>query len=379
MKALVVTTSYPDFPGAQRGIFIRELCLELNRHGVEVMVLTPKVLSSSPYREDDCGIRVQRFWYPSNNTHQNQLEKIPVLPMAVYMISGVLTGLRTILKDKPDIIHGNWIVPTGLIASIIGRISGVPVMNTARGMDIRVRSNRAIKPLFDWAARHADRLTVVSPAMKTVPGLEKAEVITSGVDPFFFAITPARASKTVLYSRSLEPVYDAATLLKSIPLVRGHLPEVKLVIAGSGSQETDLKLLADRLGISEQVSFLGHVPHETVVGLAGEASVFVSTATADGTSIALLEAMAAGLTPVATDIDANRALITPGTDGFLFRPGDEKDLAETLIRALSCEISQKVLDHKKELLKDTVLWSTVAKRFITSYTHLVEDRRGHRG
>ena len=116
-----------------------------------------------------------------------------------------------------------------------------------------------------------------------------------------------------------------------------------------------------------------------MVGLAREASVFVSTATADGTSIALLEAMAAGLTPVATDIDVNRALITPGKDGFLFRPGDEKDLAEKLIRALSCEIPLQTLEHKKESLKDIIVWSTVAKRFITSYTHLVEDRRGHRG
>jgi hypothetical protein len=47
MKVLLVTTTYPDYPGSQRGIFIRKLCLELMTNGLEVLVLTPKVLAQA--------------------------------------------------------------------------------------------------------------------------------------------------------------------------------------------------------------------------------------------------------------------------------------------------------------------------------------------
>ncbi len=377
MKVLLITTSYPDNTGSQRGIFIRELCLELMKNGIDIIVLTPRVLSTSPFHEDDCGISIRRFWYPSRNTQLNQLDSIPILSMAVYMIFGIITGLHLVWKHKPDIIHGNWIVPTGLIASIIGRISRIPVINTARGMDLRVRANRAVKALFDWTVKHSDKLTVVSPAMNTIEGLKKAEVISSGVDKIFFDIIPDSASKIVLYSRSLEPIYDVETLLKSIPIVQEQIPDVKFIIAGSGSQESLLKSLANNLGISERVSFIGHVPHETIAALSAEAIVFVSTATADGTSIALLESIAVGLIPVVTDIDANRALIMHGRDGYLFKPGDENDLAENLIQALSKKISLDDLQQKRDSLKDKVRWSTIANRFIRSYNQILEESRRH--
>jgi len=230
--------------------------------------------------------------------------------------------------------------------------------------------------LFTMAVRLSDRLTVVSDSMRSIPGLTSAEVLSSGVDTVFFDIHPDPSSKTVLFTRSLEPVYDAATLIRSVPLVWEKEPDVRFAIAGSGTQDEQLKSLAHDLGIVDHVRFLGHVPHGDVPGLASRSRVFVSTALADGTSIALLEAMAAGLVPVATDIEANRALISHGNDGYLFRAGDEHDLAANILSALSGEISTRVLLQKKASLKEKIPWSIIADRFIRSYNQLLE--RPHR-
>jgi glycosyltransferase involved in cell wall biosynthesis len=248
-------------------------------------------------------------------------------------------------------------------------------MNTARGMDTRIRKNPFVRLLFDLAVRLSDKVTVVSEAMREIPGLESAEVITSGVDPVFFGVTPDTASKTVLYTRSLEPVYDAETLVKSVPLVLERCPG-RFVLAGSGSREPQLKALADKLGVAGRINFLGHVPHEMIPGLAAGSRVFVSTAKADGTSVALLEAMAAGLVPVASDIGANRALLTHGTDGFLFRPGDEHDLAAMLARALSENIPTGVLLWKKASLKENLPWSIIADRYVHSYNRFIARHFG---
>jgi glycosyltransferase involved in cell wall biosynthesis len=377
MKVLVVTTSYPDHPGSQRGIFIRDLCLELHGKGIEVMVLTPKVLEATPLREHDAGVTVSRFRYPSGNTQLNQAETIPVFAMSVYMVSGLVAALRSVAAFRPDVIHGNWIVPAGLIASLAGTLTGTPVMLTARGMDTRVRENRMVRALFALAVRLSDSVTVVSDAMRSIPGLERAEVISSGVNTSFFAVAPDESSKTVLFTRSLEPVYDAATLIRSVPLVRQQAPDARFVLAGAGAQEESLRSLARNLGVEEYVTFLGHVPHEDVPGLASESRVFVSTARADGTSIALLEAMAAGLIPVVSDIAANRALIAHGRDGYLFTPGDERDLSENILRAFSGEISRTILMQKRATLQAKIPWSTVADRFISGYNRLLKGSCNH--
>jgi len=371
MKVLVVTTSYPDYEGSNRGMFIKRLCLELTRQGLEVVVLTPRIYRKSPYLEEDSGIKVHRFWFPSSETPLNQAATIPLFPMLIYMISGFFKAVRLIIKEKPDIIHGNWIVPTGLIAALAGFMIRVPVINTARGMDMRVSEKGPIRYLFDIAVKLSNRVTVVSEAMKNRPSLRHAEVFSSGVDERFFEVTPDYDSKTVLYARSLEPIYDAETLIRSIPMVIKKIPDARFIIAGTGSMESNIKELAHKLDIEEHADFVGLVPNVDIVSLMKKTSVYISTAKADGTSIALLEAMAAGLIPIATDIEANRQLIHHGKDGFLFKPEDEKDLASKLISALSAEIPEDILEEKKKAIKDTIYWSNIAKKFITIYNQAI--------
>jgi len=372
MKALIITTSYPDYEGSNRGMFIRRLCLEIVKQGHEVLVLTPRIFKKSPLFQDDEGIRVHRFRFPSRETPLNQTESIPVFPMLIYMISGFFRALHLITNEKPDVIHGNWIVPTGLIAALAGKLTKVPVLNTARGMDTRVSEKGPVRILFDLAVRLSNKVTVVSDAMKTRASLKDAEVFSSGVDERFFEISPDYTSKTVLYTRSLEPVYDAQTLIKCTPLVVEKVPGARFIIAGTGSQESQLRELAQSLDISRHVEFLGLVPNKDVVSLMEKASVYVSTATADGTSIALLEAMAAGLIPVVTDIETNRRLIRHEEDGFLFQPKDEKELADKLFNALTVKIPVGNLEEKKNGLKNTIYWSTIAKKFIALYTQILE-------
>lgn len=372
MKVLMITTSYPDHEGSNRGIFIRRLCRELVNQGIEIVVLTPRVFRQTPLFEAETGMRVFRFTYPSNDTPLNQLESIPILTMVIYMLSAFFMSLRLVLIEKPDVIHGNWIVPTGLIASLAGILTNTPVINTARGLDMRVSEKGPLRFLFDLAVKLSDKVTVVSEAMKERKVLRKAEVITSGVNDTFFKIVPGRHSKSVLYTRSLERVYDAETLIRSIPLVLHKIPDAKFIITGTGSRESVLKRTVDELDVSDKVCFLGTVPHERITEIMGDAAVYVSTAIADGTSIALLEAIAAGLTPVATDIEANRSLISHGKDGYLFRCGDEHALANVIIKALSEGISSVVLDKKRSSYKDIVCWSSVANRFISNYNQLAQ-------
>jgi len=304
------------------------------------------------------------------------MDSIPMIPMIIYMASGLFKALHLILKYKPDVIHGNWIVPTGLIAAVAGRILRVPVLNTAHGLDMRISERQPIRALFDLAVRLSHKTVVVSPSMKGRETLRNTEVIPMGVDDMFFRIHPGRETKTIVYTRSLEPVYDTETLIRCVPFVIKIIPDAKIVIAGTGSQEARLKALTQEIGATAHVHFLGLVPSDQIPALMEQASVYVSPAIADGTSPALLEAIAARLTPVVTDIDANRSLISQGKDGFLFKPGDAQDLAVKIIQALSGSIPFSALDKKSWEMRSSISWGSIAKGFITSYHQLVMENPG---
>src|SRR5208337_1458002 len=156
--------------------------LELIKNELEVVVLTPKILKDSAYFEEDGGIKVYRFWFPSSNKQLNQMDSIPVIPMAIYMVSGLIKALRLISTHKPDVIHGNWIVPTGLIAAIAGRLTHIPVINTAHGLDLRISEKQPVRALFDLAVKLSGKTIVVSSSMRSRKILTDSEIIPMGVD-----------------------------------------------------------------------------------------------------------------------------------------------------------------------------------------------------
>lgn len=281
------------------------------------------------------------------------------------------------MRKKPDIIHGNWIVPTGLIAALAGFMTHTPVINTARGMDVRISEKGLVRFLFNLAIRLSNRLVVVSPAMKIRKGLEQAEVISSGVDDVFFTLIPERQLPTIISTRSLEPVYDIETLLRSLPTVIATYPNVKCILAGTGSQANDLKHLVRQLGIDKTVDFIGAVPQEEIIRLMQRSHIFVSTCADDGTSVAMLEAIASGLVPIAADIPTNHPWILSDHDGFLFKPGDVDDLAHRLIQALSGEIDNTVLELKRMNLKGEIATSALASKYESQYRACIKTPIDH--
>lgn len=300
--------------------------------------------------------------------------------MAVYMISGLLRSLILIRKECPDVIHGNWIVPTGLIAALAGRIMSVPVVNSAHGMDVRIGRKWPVSLLFDIAIQLSTTVTVVSETMRARRGLGQAAVVPFGVEERFFSLRRENVENRIISTRSLEPLYDLETIIKALPRILHTIPDARLTLIGSGSQEKLLQQHAHELGVGEAIDFIGHVSNAQIPSYMSHAKVYVSTSLTDGTSISLLEGIAAGLIPVVSDIPANRPWITPGDNGYLFRARDSEDLARKIIQALKHEEKfASVLEKRRITLKDEVSWRSIAGRFATVYHEAVELARQKRG
>jgi glycosyltransferase involved in cell wall biosynthesis len=171
--------------------------------------------------------------------------------------------------------------------------------------------------------------------------------------PIRAAADAARAQRTdrnprLIMVATLEPHKDHETLLKAMPAVLRAIPNAQLWLVGDGTLRDRLRGMSLALGLEGSVTFLG--PRRDVPALLGQCEVFVfSTTRQEGLGTVLIEAMAAGLAIVASDVPACRELLGDGRWGRLVTAGDSRALAEALIESLRSPTEADSDERRAEL------------------------------
>lgn len=133
----------------------------------------------------------------------------------------------------------------------------------------------------------------------------------------------------LVWAGRLVPVKNLSGLLKALVIVRGVVSNVRLDLIGDGADMESLKREARALGVSDRVRFVGYKP--LVRDWLSCADIFVMPSHFEGLSVALLEAMAAGLPVVATKVGGNQEIVAQGRSGVLVPPDDTEALAQAII------------------------------------------------
>jgi glycosyltransferase involved in cell wall biosynthesis len=127
---------------------------------------------------------------------------------------------------------------------------------------------------------------------------------------------------------NLAPKKDQGSLLEAFARVHRSLPQSRLVVIGTGPRERELKAAAEELGVAPAVRFLGM--RDDVPDLLPGFDTFVLSSLHEGLSIALVEALAAGVPVVATRVGGIPELIIHGEYGLLVPPHDPDALAAAM-------------------------------------------------
>jgi glycosyltransferase involved in cell wall biosynthesis len=128
------------------------------------------------------------------------------------------------------------------------------------------------------------------------------------------------------------PKKDHATLLEAAGLLAADHPGLAWVLLGAGPLEDDLRRRAADLGVAEVVRFAGS--RDDVQALLPAFDAFVLTSRHEGLPIAMLEAMAAGVPVVATDVGGVGEALRPGAEGLLTPPADPQATAVAVDKVL---------------------------------------------
>jgi glycosyltransferase involved in cell wall biosynthesis len=284
----------------------------------------------------------------------------------MYYLFGFFITIYVLFKQRSNLIHVHWAIPTGLIGVFAGALLKKPLIVTIHGSDFRMAMDRPfLLKVFLYICKRARHITCVSEVQKTeIEQLgikeETISVFPMCIDENFLEVGKSRERGLdrmpfiILSNRNLLPIYNVSLLIRAIPIVLKEEPNIKVFIAGDGPERDHLEKEAKKLNVNSAVQFLGRVPHEEMPILMTQADIYVSTSLYDGTSVSLLEAMACGTFPVVTDILSNREWISDGENGFLIPTEDETILARKIIEGIrnqrllgeACEKNRKIIEEK---------------------------------
>lgn len=185
----------------------------------------------------------------------------------------------------------------------------------------------------------------------------------------------------VTYVGRLSPVKDLPLLLRAFAQLAAQAPESMLILVGDGEQRAELEAQAGELRLpSVQLRLVGRVDSAEIPQWLQLSDVFALPSPSEGFSCALLEAMAAGLPSVVSDIPANRQLIQPGVHGLAAPAGDAGAITEALLRLYGDPaLRQRMGVAARASVIDRFSTAKVADRYEQLLAEMVAGRRARDG
>ncbi len=260
--------------------------------------------------------------------------------------SSVLLGCRGITPAVQTVHDFRLVCPIGRGVTPGGRLCGGGMNRNC--IDERCISNKRYlyeiltRPLHRSLYRSSvHRLIAPSKALHTA--LER-EGLPSVHIPHFadtsggYRDPSERERNLVLFVGYLHFSKGVDLLIRAFRQVLEELPSARLLIAGNGPVENDLRSLHRELGLGESVSFLGEVPEEKVPELYGRSSfVVLPSIICENSPLIIYEAMAAGRAVLGSRIGGIPELIADGETGLLFECNSLPDLTSKMISMLRNE------------------------------------------
>jgi glycosyltransferase involved in cell wall biosynthesis len=288
-------------------------------------------------------------------------------------------------REKVALIHAHEFT-ANIYGTLLARIAGIPIVATIHGKNYYVDSLKR-RIAYRVASRYARLITVSEDLRQYVVDrvgvrAKRIGVIYNGIE--VTEVLPIEAQRCrrelglqedeaiVGLVGSLYPVKGHTYLLHAIPEILKACPRTKFLIVGRGDLDVALKDEVSRLGLEENVHFLGL--RNDVRSLLEIMDVFVLPSLSEGLSIALLEAMAAGKPVVASAVGGNPELVLEGETGFLVPPKDSHALAWNVVSLLKDSETRKRFG---QTARKRVEHQFTLEKMVESYQGLYRECMAH--
>lgn len=350
------------------------LALNLAKRGHEIVVFTTSADSRNT-TENQNGIYIYRYRINL---------KVSTSAISISLLKD------SIVKDfgNPDLVHIHVSVPIGDFAGMIYALrNNIPFIVTYHG-DIEESSGNIFRKIgaYFYNKYILKRILnyaniIISPSRYYISESKilgeyrhKTIAIPNGIDLSKFNVIYSKEEcremlnlptneRIILFVGSLLPRKGPDVLIRAVPYILREVSDVLVVFVGSGKMKHKLKELANKLGVSNHVKFQGFVEEILKPIYYKSADIFClpSTMSTEVFPVVLLEASAAGLPMVVSDLNTFKCIINDGYNGIFTKRKDEKDLADAIIYLLENEdVRRRMGKNAKERVK-YYSWNNITK------------------
>jgi glycogen(starch) synthase len=395
-RILILTWEYPPVIEGGLARHVRKLAEELVAQGTQVEVLT-RGRSADGRSEEQGGVCVHRIPEPS---YPRDLDRF--LGWVEQMNEDMLAAGRALAEEHCyELVHGHdWLVARA--AATLSDELEIPYVTTIHATEHGRHQGWVDKPpqstihaVERWMAQRADSVITCSHYMRGhVADIfdideRRITVIPNGIDPSDLRPVDDLQTLRAQFAQPLQKlvllvgrlVYEKGfqLALDALPGVIESVPEVRFLVAGSGTHEAELKAQAQRLGLSERGVFLGWIGDDALHSLYRIADLCVVPSLYEPFGLVALEAMASGCPCIVADTGGLREVVPAGERvGLRFNGGDAEHLGVMIERLL---VDQELRERLVAEASEHVLsfdWSDVAQRTAVVYRDLAGRREQQR-
>ncbi len=365
--AMVSEFYYPKHGGISE--HIRSLSRELAYRGHEVVVITGRrngeVLVDGP--------RVETIGRSIEIPYNGSLSSVTI---GLRLRSSMRALLR---RERPDILHlHNPLMPTlPLLALSTAEVPVVATLHSSYPRDAWVDLMRA--PLGRLWSRIRTAIPVSPAAHRTVAGRFRADfrIVPNGVDYADIMAACSRIHRAqdrrpaILFAGASVPRKGLSVLVQAFTLLRGRGVDAELIVAGDGPGSARAAGKVPRK-FRGDVRFLGSLPRSRLLECYAACDIFCAPSLGrESFGMVLMEAMAAGLPVVASDIDGYRDVVTHGKEGILTTPGDPATLSQALESLLMDPGARRALGECGRRKAAGFAWPVIGRRMEEIYSEVV--------
>ncbi len=300
------------------------------------------------------------------------------------------------LRYRPDLYMGYHLAPGACSALVAGGLLGRPSCYQMTGGPVEVigggytavdspegtlgRPSRFIESLAIRVVRLFDLVVVrgreaeaflrnhdVKGSVAIVPGSVNSRTQIAQNDREIHLLFVGRLS-------SIKQVHQFVEIVHAVGC---SMPNTQAAIVGDGPLMPDLQAYAEELGLAKSIEFFGQ--KEDVRSIMVRSKIFILTSKSEGLSIAMAEAMCAGVVPVVANIGELGDLVASGVNGYLVEPNNSNEYAEKALfllldSALWAEQSQRAIEAARKCCDVKV----VSEKWRRHIDDVVSKASGHR-
>ena len=372
MKILHITKKYPEALGGD-AVVVYNLEKQQEKIGHKVSIVT-----------SNCsGIKNKEnvFKFGLKDIAPN-LDKITIRRVMSLIIL-FFWGLKRLGKLYPDIIHSHS-ADLGFFISFPAGLYHIPVVNTCHSVTFPDKQygfmKRFAEIFFLKYGRFKRIITVDKSSLESFKeaGINNVIYIPNGVDTERFDRQKQKFEKRgdqkiiFLFVGRLESEKGLKYLFHAVRILKDRTKNFKFLIVGDSSQRNAFKNLAKNLGIEEYIFFMGKVDTDKIIKIYHNSDVFVLPSIHEGLPLTLLEAWAARLPIVTTNVGGIPEICVNRENALIVPPKDPEALADAMIEILEDGmLAKKMGKNGRKLVEEKYTWEKIAEKTEKVYERLI--------